>query len=122
MRPLLSRCLVLSVALCLGGCATTSRTPPPPEPQPPAQPQAQAPAEPQAPATVPAVPLQKPEPMRVVVQANPASPIVSFRLVFHTGSVDDPQGKEGLTSLTADLLSEGGTQSLTSAQLLEVLF
>jgi zinc protease len=60
--------------------------------------------------------------MQVVVQANPASPIVNFRLVFHTGSVDDPKGKEGLTSLTADVLSEGGTRSLTSAQLLEALF
>jgi zinc protease len=60
--------------------------------------------------------------MRLVVQANPASPIVSFRLVFHSGSVDDPKGKEGLTSLTADLLAEGGTQSLTSAQLLAALF
>jgi zinc protease len=60
--------------------------------------------------------------MQLVVQANPVSPIVSFRLVFHAGSVDDPQGKEGLTSLTADVLAEGGTQSLTSAQLLEALF
>ena len=120
MRPFLSRSLVLSAALGLAGCATTSQ--PAPTPPPPAEPQAQAPAQPQAPDTVPAVPLKRPEPMRVVVQANPASPIVSFRLVFHTGSVDDPKGKEGLTSLTADLLAEGGTQSLTSAQLLEALF
>ena len=120
MRPFLSRSLVLCAALGLAGCATTSQ--PAPTPPPPAEPQAQAPAQPQAPDSVPAVPLKRPEPMRVVVQANPASPIVSFRLVFHTGSVDDPKGKEGLTSLTADLLAEGGTQSLTSAQLLEALF
>ncbi len=121
MRPLVSRSLALCAALCLGGCATT----PPPAPAPEAPPQAEqarAPAEPQAPTAVPATPLKRPEPLRLVVQANPASPIVSFRLVFHSGSVDDPKGKEGLTSLTADLLAEGGTQSLTSAQLLEVLF
>jgi len=120
MRPFLSRSLVLCAALGLAGCATTSQ--PAPTPPPPAEPQAQAPAQPQAPDSVPAVPLKRPEPMRVVVQANPVSPIVSFRLVFHTGSVDDPKGKEGLTALTANLLAEGGTQSLTSAQLLEALF
>ncbi|MFL5357792.1 M16 family metallopeptidase [Archangium sp.] len=126
MRSLLSRSLVLSAALGLGGCATPSQNAPAPQaeaPKPQAEPQqAQAPAEPPAPATVPAVPLKQPAPMQVVVQANPVSPIVSFRLVFHSGSVDDPQGKEGLTALTADLLSEGGTQSLSSAQLLQALF
>ncbi|WP_257460465.1 M16 family metallopeptidase [Archangium lipolyticum] len=125
MRSLMSRSLFLSAALSLGGCATTSQTSPPPEapaPQATQQEQAQAPAEPQVPATVPSVPLHRPAPMQLVVQANPASPIVSFRLVFHSGSVDDPKGKEGLTALTADVLSEGGTRSLTSAQLLEALF
>ncbi|WPB79931.1 pitrilysin family protein [Archangium violaceum] len=125
MRPLVSRSLALCAALCLGGCATTSQTAPAPEAPPPQAEQAQAPAEPQAPAapaSVPAVSLKRPEPLRLVVQANPASPIVSFRFVFHSGSVDDPKGKEGLTSLTSDLLAEGGTQSLTSAQLLEALF
>ncbi|HYO68643.1 MAG TPA: pitrilysin family protein [Archangium sp.] len=122
MRPLVSRSLALCAVLCLGGCATTSQTAP--EAPPPQAEQAQAPAEPQAPASVPVAvePLERPEPLRLIVQANPVSPIVSFRLVFHAGSVDDPKGKEGLTSLTADLLAEGGTQSLTSAQLLEALF
>ncbi len=123
MRPLMSRSLALSAALFLGGCATTSQTAPSPEAPPPqAAQQEPPPAQPQAPATVPAVPLHRPAPMQLVVQANPASPIVSFRLVFHSGSVDDPKGKEGLTALTADMLSEGGTRSLTSAQLLEALF
>ncbi|WNG29355.1 insulinase family protein [Cystobacter fuscus] len=125
MRPLLSRSLALGAALYLGGCATTSRTAPAPEaapPPPPPEAQAPAPSEPPAPTSVPARPLQQPEPARLVVQANPNSPIVSFRLVFRSGSVDDPQGKEGLGALTAQLLAEGGTQSLTSAQLLAVLF
>ncbi|MET0405148.1 MAG: insulinase family protein, partial [Cystobacter sp.] len=124
MRPLLSRSLALGAALYLGGCATvSSQAPTPSEPAPPpAPPQAAAPAEPPAPTSVPARPLQQPKPAQLVVQARPDSPIVSLRLVFHSGSVDDPKGKEGLGALTAALLSEGGTQSLTSAQVLEALF
>jgi len=34
-------------------------------------------------------------------------PLVDFRLVVRTGSVCDPLGKEGLASLTADLLTQG---------------
>ncbi|MDP3570418.1 MAG: insulinase family protein, partial [Archangium sp.] len=40
------------------------------------------------------------EPMKLVVLPVPNKPIVSVRLVFRTGSVDDPSGKEGLTALT----------------------
>ncbi len=126
MNALAPKSLVLAAALCLGGCASTP-TPAPeaPAPQPPAptaearQPQA-APEE--RAATVPAVPLKNPEPLQLVLLATPNSPIVSFRLVFHAGSVDDPKGKEGLTALTAALMAEGGTKSLTSAQLQEALF
>lgn len=107
--------------LWFGACATTPQPSPTPEPPPaPAQAQAPAPAAPLPP--VPAMPLKRPAPMELVVQANPENPIVSFRLVFHSGSVDDPQGKEGLTSLTTHLLAEGGTRKLSSAQLLEALF
>ncbi len=124
MTALARTFLALAAMLWLGGCASTPR----PSPEPPAAPTAapltpptaQAPAV--APTSVPSEPLKKPAPMELVVQANPQSPIVSFRLVFHAGSIDDPKGKEGLTALTATLLAEGGTRELTSAQLLEALF
>lgn len=67
-------------------------------------------------------PLQAPEPMKTVVLADPQKPIVTFRLVFKSGSIDDPKGKEGLTALTATLMAEGGTKELSSSQLLEALF
>ena len=41
------------------------------------------------------------------------SPIVSMRIQFLTGSVDDPAGKEGLASLTAAMLANGGSKNLT---------
>jgi zinc protease len=118
--------IALASALWLGACASTPQPAPTPDPAPaPAQvpaPTAQAPA-PAAPLPpIPAVPLKQPAPMQLVIQAGPENPIVSFRLVFRAGSVDDPSGKEGLTALTANLLAEGGTRKLSSAQLLEVLF
>lgn len=109
--------LAVAAALSLAGCASTPK--PAPEAPPP---QATAAPENAAPAAVPAVPLKQPKPMQLVVQARPETPIVSLRLVFHTGSIDDPKGKEGLTALTAKLMAEGGTQKLTSAQLLEALY
>jgi zinc protease len=42
-------------------------------------------------------------------------PIVSFSVVVKSGSVADPQGKEGLASLTAELLRKG-TRTRTSEQ------
>lgn len=74
------------------------------------------------PTQVPARPLQQPEPMKLVLLADPQKPIVTFRLTFRAGSVDDPKGKEGLTALTAEVMAEGGTKELSSSQLLEALF
>jgi zinc protease len=67
-------------------------------------------------------PLQRPAPLHTVVHANPNKPLVAFRFVFQAGSVDDPKGKEGLTDLTASMMAEGGTQALSSSQLLDALF
>ena len=50
------------------------------------------------------------------------SPLVSFRILFRVGSVDDPRGKEGITALTAALLAQGGTRSLPYSELLQALY
>ncbi len=49
-------------------------------------------------------------------------PGVTVALQFRSGAVDDPPGKAGLTYLAARLMAEGGTEALTSRQLLEKLF
>ena len=46
----------------------------------------------------------------------------AFRFVFRVGSQDDPKGKEGLAALTAALIAEGGTRSLSYEQLLEKFY
>ena len=43
----------------------------------------------------------------VYVMPTRRLPLVDFRLVLRAGSVSDPKGKEGLASLTADLLTQG---------------
>src|SRR5262245_52034656 len=43
-------------------------------------------------------------------------PIISFNIIVKTGSAADPQGKDGVASLTAELLRKG-TRSRTSEQI-----
>ena len=50
------------------------------------------------------------------------SPLVSFRILFMTGSAADPKGKEGLASLTAAMLAEGGTRAKTYAQITDEMY
>ena len=52
----------------------------------------------------------------------PNSPLVSFRIVVRTGSVNDPAGQEGLNALTAAMIGQGGSQSLTYQQIVDKLY
>ena len=60
--------------------------------------------------------------LSAILVPSSSSPLVSFRLVFRVGSQDDPKGKEGLAALTAAIIAEGGTASLTYEQLLEKFY
>src|ERR1044071_621200 len=51
-----------------------------------------------------------------------SSPLVTFRILFTTGSAFDPPGKEGLASLTASMLAEGGTRSMTYDQIVQAMY
>src|SRR5947209_1028158 len=50
------------------------------------------------------------------------SPLVTFRIVFTTGSASDPVDKPGLAYLTAMLLADGGTRDMTYKQIVDALF
>ncbi len=50
------------------------------------------------------------------------SPIVSFRIQFITGAIDDPKGKEGLANLTAAMLANGGSKKLTYDEIVEKFY
>lgn len=69
----------------------------------------------------PDAPFPGPPPIELV--AMPAeSPAVTIRLVFASGSADDPAGLEGLTRMAVRLMVEGGTESLTYHELLRRLY
>ncbi|HEY3162310.1 MAG TPA: pitrilysin family protein [Vicinamibacterales bacterium] len=51
-----------------------------------------------------------------------ASPLIVFRILFTTGAAFDPAGKEGLASLTAAMLGEGGSRSMTYQQIVDAMY
>ncbi|HEU4363855.1 MAG TPA: pitrilysin family protein [Candidatus Krumholzibacteria bacterium] len=50
------------------------------------------------------------------------SPLVTFRIQFRAGAIDDPAGKEGLTRLTASMLTDGGTRQHPYQEIVELLY
>ncbi|MFM7015153.1 MAG: M16 family metallopeptidase, partial [Bacteroidota bacterium] len=58
----------------------------------------------------------------VVELKLPKSDLVVVKLMFKNGSICDPVGKEGLTSLTASLIAEGGTSKMTSTQIKDLIY
>src|SRR2546428_10269333 len=50
------------------------------------------------------------------------SPLVTFRILFMTGSAFDPPGKEGLAAFTASMLAQGGTRSMSYDQIVQALY
>jgi zinc protease len=58
----------------------------------------------------------------VVELKLPKSDKVVVKLMFKNGSVSDPVGKEGLTKLTAALITSGGTKDLSYSQVQEKIY
>jgi zinc protease len=56
-----------------------------------------------------------------VLQPN-RSPLVTFRLLFMTGSASDPEGKEGVAALTAAMLAQAGSRRMTYEQIQEAFY
>lgn len=77
-----------------------------------------------APEPLPPIPFNIPQPnkttlengLRVVIFEDRRLPLVSFRMAFLSGDIDDPEGSVGLTSAVAAMLTEG-TQNYSSRDL-----
>jgi zinc protease len=65
---------------------------------------------------------QKPGEIATSLLPSPQSPLVVFRVQFRVGAVEDPKGREGLNALTAAMIGEGGTQSLTFREVTDRLY
>lgn len=57
-----------------------------------------------------------------VVELKNSGNLIVIKLMFRNGSISDPQGKEGLTQLTADLITDGGTKDLSSTQIKDKIY
>lgn len=53
---------------------------------------------------------------------QPNSNKVVIKLMFRNGSISDPAGKEGLTRLTASLITSGGSSKYTYSQIQDLLY
>jgi len=50
------------------------------------------------------------------------TPLVTFRILFMTGSAADPEGKEGVAALTAAILAEGGSRRMSYEQITDAFY
>jgi len=50
------------------------------------------------------------------------SPLITFRIAFDAGSINDPAGKKGLTMLTASMISEGGTKKRSYKEIVDAFY
>ncbi|HET9480135.1 MAG TPA: insulinase family protein, partial [Candidatus Polarisedimenticolia bacterium] len=49
-------------------------------------------------------------------------PLVSVRVLFGAGAANDPEGREGLASLTAAMLSRGGSRTMSYEKIVEAMY
>jgi zinc protease len=59
---------------------------------------------------------------KTIALPSGGNPLVAIRLVFRVGAADDPQGKEGLAALTAQMIGRGGSKARAYAEVLEALY
>ena len=63
-----------------------------------------------------------PERHFAVADLSSDSDIVDINLLFNTGPAQDPEGKKGLAQLTANLLTDGGSQSKTYQEIQKAMY
>jgi zinc protease len=59
--------------------------------------------------------------LAIVAQKSP-SPLINVKLLFGVGSVHDPAGKEGLSALTAAMVTRAGSKAMTIDQIDAALY
>jgi predicted Zn-dependent peptidase len=113
-------------SIALGACAETPPPAPPPAPAPPPPPPAtaEAPAREAPPASGPAKPYrfpkvvwaELPNGLKIATITSKALPVVQLRVIVPGGKAADGE-RPGLSSITAQLLKDGGAGNLSSREL-----
>ena len=57
-----------------------------------------------------------------VLDKTNESPLVDVNFLFYTGAAADPQGKKGLAALTANMISQGGSQSRSYKEIKKAMY
>ena len=62
-------------------------------------------------------------PAKIVTVLLPGtSPLITFRILWMTGSAFDPPGKEGLAALTVSMLARGGTRAMSYDRIVQAMY
>jgi zinc protease len=72
--------------------------------------------------TLPLEAASDPAPDLRLVQQKSALPQLNVKLLFPVGSAHDPAGKEGLAALTASMIAEAGSRSMTIERIVDALY
>jgi zinc protease len=61
-------------------------------------------------------------PVKVTEIHSENSPLITFRIILRAGSINDIKGKEGINSLTALMIAQGGTKDLKYQEVVTKLY
>ena len=61
-------------------------------------------------------------PVSIVAMPSDSSPLVDVSFLFHSGAASDPDGKKGLASLTASMLTEAGSATWSIQEINDAMY
>ena len=62
------------------------------------------------------------KPIFKVLDKTNSSPLIDINLLFNTGAAADPQGKKGVAALTAAMLAQGGSTSMSYKEIKKAMY
>ena len=65
---------------------------------------------------------EEPVPVSFVARQSATSPLVDVSFIVHTGAGFDPDGRKGLASVTAAMISDGGSEAMTIEEINEAMY
>ena len=60
--------------------------------------------------------------LKVTELPSAHSPLISFRILFNTGTINEPKGKEGIAAITATVMANGGTGEMSYNDVVQALY